>query len=90
MTRRGPREEYELRLHYFSYPRHAVVRPYAVQAKQIMKRLLVFRHGKSDWDADYGVDFERPLALRGQKAARTMGRFLAPQRAAFAAQRPES
>lgn len=42
-----------------------------------MKRLLVFRHGKSAWDADYSVDFERPLAPRGRKAARTMGRFLA-------------
>ncbi|MEM6327908.1 MAG: histidine phosphatase family protein [Bacteroidota bacterium] len=42
-----------------------------------MKTIILFRHGKSDWAADYGHDHERPLAERGQKGARKMGRFLA-------------
>ena len=42
-----------------------------------MKTIILFRHGKSDWDADYGHDHERPLANRGRKGARKMGRFLA-------------
>ena len=41
-----------------------------------MKTLLVMRHGKSDWGAAFGSDHERPLAKRGIKAARRMGRFL--------------
>lgn len=42
-----------------------------------MRRLLMLRHAKSDWDADYGVDHDRPLAGRGRKAARAIGRFIA-------------
>ena len=42
-----------------------------------MKTVILFRHGKSDWDASYGADHERPLAGRGRKAADRMGRFLA-------------
>jgi len=42
-----------------------------------MPTLLVLRHGKSDWDAEYGVDAERPLAKRGRRAAKTIGRHLA-------------
>lgn len=43
-----------------------------------MPALLLFRHGKSDWDADDGgEDRARPLARRGRKAAQRMGRFLA-------------
>lgn len=41
-----------------------------------MRRLLLMRHGKSDWDAPYGTDHDRPLAPRGERAARTMGRVL--------------
>ena len=41
-----------------------------------MKTVIFFRHGKSDWGADYGSDFERPIAKRGRKAAQAMGRFL--------------
>lgn len=41
-----------------------------------MKTLLFLRHGKSDWDADFSTDHERPLAKRGRKAAATMGRFI--------------
>ncbi|HYV59337.1 MAG TPA: histidine phosphatase family protein [Acidimicrobiia bacterium] len=43
-----------------------------------MPALILFRHGKSDWDADEaGDDRARPLARRGRKAAQRMGRFLA-------------
>ena len=42
-----------------------------------MKTVLFFRHGKSDWDADYDYDHHRPLAKRGRKAARAMGQWLA-------------
>lgn len=41
-----------------------------------MKTLLLLRHGKSDWDADYAEDHDRPLATRGRAAASLMGRFL--------------
>ncbi len=42
-----------------------------------MKTLIFFRHGKSDWDAEYHGDHNRPVAKRGRKAAKLMGRFLA-------------
>ena len=45
-----------------------------------MKTILLLRHGKSDWEAEYGDDHERPLATRGQKGARKMGRFLTTAR----------
>ena len=41
-----------------------------------MKRLILLRHGKSDWDADYGADRERPLNQRGTRAAAVIGRLL--------------
>jgi len=41
-----------------------------------MKTLLVLRHGKSNWQAGYDSDAERPLADRGIAAAELMGRFL--------------
>jgi phosphohistidine phosphatase len=41
-----------------------------------MPELLVMRHAKSDWDSGVDDDHERPLAPRGLKAARLMGRFL--------------
>ena len=40
------------------------------------KTIFLFRHGKSDWDAEYPTDHERPVAPRGRNAARMMGRFL--------------
>ena len=46
-----------------------------------MKTILILRHGKSDWDAAYGQDHDRPLAERGQKGARKVGRFLTTARA---------
>ena len=42
-----------------------------------MKTILLLRHGKSSWDVPARPDRERPLAPRGVKAARRMGRFLA-------------
>ena len=42
-----------------------------------MKQLIVFRHGKSDWNAGSGSDHERPLNKRGRESAGRMGRFLA-------------
>lgn len=42
-----------------------------------MRRLYLIRHAKSDWDSPAGGDHERPLAPRGVKAAKLMGRFLA-------------
>lgn len=42
-----------------------------------MKRLVLLRHGKSDWDAPAGSDHERPLAKRGVRSARAIGRALA-------------
>lgn len=41
-----------------------------------MKTILLFRHTKSDWDAEYTDDSERPLNKRGRKAANRMGVFL--------------
>ena len=42
-----------------------------------MHRLILFRHGKSDWDAPFGSDHDRPLSKRGVKASKTMGLVLA-------------
>jgi phosphohistidine phosphatase len=42
-----------------------------------MKRLLLLRHAKSSWDDPSLVDFDRPLAPRGRKAAERMGREIA-------------
>lgn len=42
-----------------------------------MKTLLLFRHAKSDWDAGFDHDHDRPLNKRGKRAARRMGRYLA-------------
>ncbi len=41
------------------------------------KHLILFRHGKSDWEASFNRDHDRPVAERGQRAAQTMGRWLA-------------
>ena len=42
-----------------------------------MKSIILFRHGKSDWDASYDSDHDRPLSKRGIHAAMKMGKFLA-------------
>ena len=41
-----------------------------------MKEILLLRHAKSDWDADYGEDHERPLSARGIRAAKRIGRLV--------------
>jgi phosphohistidine phosphatase len=40
------------------------------------KRLLLLRHAKSSWDDPSLADHDRPLAPRGRKAARRIGRHL--------------
>lgn len=42
-----------------------------------MKTLLLMRHAKSDWSAEYGADHDRPLSERGVRSARVMGQVLA-------------
>ncbi|TPM34087.1 histidine phosphatase family protein [Mesorhizobium sp. B2-2-2] len=42
-----------------------------------MKQLLLLRHAKSSWDDPNLPDFDRPLAGRGLKSARLIGRELA-------------
>ncbi|WP_027053235.1 SixA phosphatase family protein [Mesorhizobium erdmanii] len=42
-----------------------------------MRQLLLLRHAKSSWDDPDLDDFDRPLAQRGSKAAKLMGRALA-------------
>ena len=41
-----------------------------------MPELLLMRHAKSDWGSGDEDDRARPLAERGRKAARRLGRFL--------------
>jgi phosphohistidine phosphatase len=41
-----------------------------------MSTLLLMRHGKSDWNTAAGSDHDRPLAPRGVRSARLMGRML--------------
>lgn len=42
-----------------------------------MRQLFLLRHAKSSWDTPALADFDRPLAERGLKAARFVGRELA-------------
>ena len=41
------------------------------------KTLYVMRHGKSSWDDEEQPDVERPLAPRGERAARRIAAYLA-------------
>jgi phosphohistidine phosphatase len=41
-----------------------------------MKRLLIMRHGKSDWYSEAASDHARPLNRRGTESAMTMGRVV--------------
>ncbi|MFV0531663.1 MAG: SixA phosphatase family protein [Flavobacteriales bacterium] len=40
-----------------------------------MKRIYFIRHGKSSWERNV-EDFDRPLMLRGEKAAELIGKYL--------------
>lgn len=42
-----------------------------------MPTLMILRHAKSDWKAEYGADRERPLNKRGIRSAKAVGRFVA-------------
>lgn len=42
-----------------------------------MRRLILFRHAKSDWSLAATADHDRGLATRGRKAAGPMGAWLA-------------
>lgn len=44
------------------------------------RELLIFRHGKSDWNTNAQDDFSRPLANRGRKAIKRMARWMRAQR----------
>lgn len=41
-----------------------------------MSELLVMRHAKSDWSADYESDHDRPLNERGRRSAKVIGEAL--------------
>ena len=41
-----------------------------------MKSVILFRHGKSDWGANYNHDHDRPLSKRGVRDAKKMGKLL--------------
>ncbi|MCU0305318.1 MAG: histidine phosphatase family protein [Thermoanaerobaculales bacterium] len=41
-----------------------------------MRQLLIMRHAKSDWGSGVAGDLDRPLAPRGAKAAKRMGRMI--------------
>lgn len=42
-----------------------------------MANLMLLRHAKSDWDAAYDRDRDRPLNRRGVRSAQAIGRFVA-------------
>ena len=44
-----------------------------------MRTLYLLRHAKSSWEDESLGDFERPLNPRGNKAAETIGQFLAKE-----------
>ena len=41
-----------------------------------MLEMMLLRHAKSDWDADYSHDRERPLNKRGRRSAAAVGDFV--------------
>ena len=45
-----------------------------------MKSIILFRHGKSEWNTFYDSDHNRPLAPRGIKAAKKNGSILSKQK----------
>ena len=49
----------------------------ALYEKRPMKRLILFRHGKTERHAPSGEDFERRLTVRGVEDSQLMGKVLA-------------
>ncbi len=47
-----------------------------LQCGSIVKNLYLIRHGKSDWNADYEKDQQRPLNTRGRLDAGKIGAYL--------------
>ena len=47
------------------------------------KTLYLLRHAKSGWDDPVARDFDRPLNKRGEKAARTIGQWMASNGVTF-------
>ena len=43
------------------------------------RKLLILRHAKSDWGADYTRDRDRPLNKRGKNDAHLIGKWMAQQ-----------
>ena len=43
----------------------------------MIRRLIVLRHAKSDWDSDASTDHDRPLNARGRRDSPRVGRELA-------------
>lgn len=41
-----------------------------------MKTLFLFRHAKSDWEAEFELDHDRPLNKRGNRSAKRIGKYL--------------
>ena len=41
-----------------------------------MKTVILFRHGKANWDKDFSTDHDKTLAPRGIKGAKKMGQYL--------------
>ena len=41
-----------------------------------MLEMMLLRHAKSDWDADYSHDRDRPLNRRGRRSAAAVGDFV--------------
>ena len=40
------------------------------------RSIIIFRHGKSDWNASYDKDHNRPLSKKGINASKKMGQYL--------------
>jgi phosphohistidine phosphatase len=49
----------------------------------LTKTLYLLRHAKSGWDDPVARDFDRPLNKRGEKAARTIGQWMASNGVTF-------
>ena len=49
-------------------------------AQNAMKTLYLLRHAKSGWDDPTLADHDRPLDLRGERAALVMGRYIVQRR----------